>query len=212
MSLTKIQPSGLDETKNFSANTFTANTFYANGVITFSDGTTQNTAWSSNLLSGLDLSGTDEWARDNSNAAFTKANTANITYTTSATSPATPKLGDIWFNTNDNLKYEYATDGTTSFWWDTDSIYSGAAYTANTTAPIAPRLGDIWYNTTEDIPYIFSSDGTSTFWWDMQSSSTVTTTYIPITKRDTTTASISISNGYITITNRGGATVNVATY
>jgi hypothetical protein len=60
MALTRIQPSALDQTLNYTANTFTAN------YITFGDGTTQTTA-------GVAV---DAYARTQANSAYVQANAA----------------------------------------------------------------------------------------------------------------------------------------
>lgn len=59
-------------------------------------------------------------------AAFDRANTggigtANVQYTVSTSSPASPSLGDKWYNLSNDVLYEYSTDGTSSFWSDISS-------------------------------------------------------------------------------------------
>ena len=46
---------------------------------------------------------------------------AGITYT-AATSPISAKLGDQWYNTTNDVLYEYITDGTTGYWVDIQSL------------------------------------------------------------------------------------------
>ena len=59
-------------------------------------------------------SSTSSWTR--------KTNSGGITYTASAgIVPATPKAGDQWYNISEDVRYEYATDGTSFFWLDTTS-------------------------------------------------------------------------------------------
>ena len=48
--------------------------------------------------------------------------------TTSATAPAAPTIGDIWYNTNNDTMYRWTTDGTSSFWLD----YDGPTFSAPT--------------------------------------------------------------------------------
>jgi hypothetical protein len=55
---------------------------------------------------------------------------ANITgggvrNTSSGTAPASPSVGDIWFNTTENVLYRYTSDGTRKHWLD----ISGPVYT-----------------------------------------------------------------------------------
>jgi hypothetical protein len=45
--------------------------------------------------------------------------------TTSATAPANPTVGDIWYNSSTDVMYRWTTDGTSSFWLD----YEGPAFT-----------------------------------------------------------------------------------
>ena len=61
------------------------------------------------------------------NAAFTVANAA-ITFTSSANPPSLPSAGDQWYNTNNDILYEYINDGTSDYWVD---ITSSAITTSN---------------------------------------------------------------------------------
>ena len=46
---------------------------------------------------------------------------AGITYR-AATTPAAAKLGDQWYNTANDVLYEYITDGTSTYWVDIQSL------------------------------------------------------------------------------------------
>lgn len=54
------------------------------------------------------------------NAAYAKANTggAGITYTASNTAPTLPKVGDKWYKIDQNIIFEYISDGTSNNWVD----------------------------------------------------------------------------------------------
>ena len=71
--------------------------------------------------------GVDQYARNTANAAFTVANAA-ITFTSSSTPPSSPSAGDQWYNTNNDILYEYINDGTSDYWVD---ITSSAITTSN---------------------------------------------------------------------------------
>lgn len=109
MSLTKVQPSALDTSQTYTVNQLTANTVVAGGV---------------------DLYGL-------ANGAFAKANVpSGITYTSGTTVPVGPKLGDQWFNTFNNILFEYMSDGTSNLWIDVTSttISSNLGYATDTVA------------------------------------------------------------------------------
>jgi len=73
--------------------------------ITFSGNVTANKVYTTEI----------RWAGNN--AVFN----AGITYTAS-TSPAAAKVGDQWYNTANDVLYEYVNDGTTSYWVDIQSL------------------------------------------------------------------------------------------
>jgi hypothetical protein len=52
--------------------------------------------------------------------------------TTSSTPPSTPSVGDVWYNTNNNILYRYTYDGASYFWED----ITGGSIVANSTAII----------------------------------------------------------------------------
>jgi len=43
---------------------------------------------------------------------------SGINYTSSTTSPSSPKYGDQWYNPSTDTWYEYMTDGTSTIWVD----------------------------------------------------------------------------------------------
>jgi hypothetical protein len=73
--------------------------------VTFSGNVTANKVYTTEI----------RWAGNN--AVFN----AGITYTAS-TNPIGAKLGDQWYNTTNDVLYEYITDGTTSYWVDIQSL------------------------------------------------------------------------------------------
>jgi len=125
MSLTRIQPSGLDSTQDYAVDQLTANTVVAGGVDLYafvnSAFTTANAAGSSAMV--VAAYGQSNTAYVLANAAFTKANTggsgSGITFTASNTTPATAAVGDQWYNVNEDILYEYINSGTSNTWVDT---------------------------------------------------------------------------------------------
>jgi hypothetical protein len=73
--------------------------------ITFTGNVTANKVYTTEI----------RWAGNN--AIFN----AGITYTAS-TSPVAAKVGDQWYNTTNDVLYEYVNDGTTSYWVDIQSL------------------------------------------------------------------------------------------
>jgi len=75
------------------------------GDITFTGNVTANRVLTTDI----------RWAGNN--AVFN----AGITYR-AATTPAGAKLGDQWYNTTNDVLYEYITDGTSTYWVDIQSL------------------------------------------------------------------------------------------
>jgi len=71
---------------------------YANTTVSNSVITTSGVFWSSN---GIPIAG--------------------VPYTVSSTPPSNPSLGDQWYNTSNDILYEYISDGTSSYWVDIQS-------------------------------------------------------------------------------------------
>ena len=90
-----------------------------------------------------------------------------ISYTTqSATPPATPLLGDIWYDTSTDAIYEWFTDGVSTFWKDTATVSGSIGYSQSAgISPTAPRVGDQWYDTTVDVLYEYITDGAGNYFW-----------------------------------------------
>ena len=59
--------------------------------------------------------------------------TSSITFTSSSSAPASPSLGDTWYNTTNDVLYEYVKDGNnTQFWLDISSAGGGAISSTDT--------------------------------------------------------------------------------
>ena len=79
----------------------------AGNVTTAGQTTLANTA-----ATGLYVTNGVYWANG------TAWSSTGTTYTASGTAPASPKLGDEWYNTSTDILYIRANDGTSSFWLD----------------------------------------------------------------------------------------------
>jgi hypothetical protein len=75
--------------------------------------------------------------------AFNKANAAFV-YTVSASKPYTAKSGDQWYNTTNDVLYEFLNDGTNQIWIDQSSATATAVYTPTITRSQAMIMGIIF--------------------------------------------------------------------
>jgi hypothetical protein len=70
--------------------------------------------------------------------------------TTSSTPPSTPSVGDVWYNTNNNILYRYTYDGASYFWEDITggsiAANSTAIINGNSTAVVSQNGGNIAIN------------------------------------------------------------------
>jgi len=78
-----------------------------------------NITFTGNVTANKVLTTEIRWAGNN--AVFN----AGITYR-AATTPAAAKLGDQWYNTANDVLYEYITDGTSTYWVDIQSLGTNA--------------------------------------------------------------------------------------
>jgi hypothetical protein len=74
-----------------------------------------DTTFSGNVTANRVLTTEIRWAGNN--AVFN----AGITYR-AATSPAAARVGDQWYNTANDVLYEYITDGVSTYWVDIQSL------------------------------------------------------------------------------------------
>jgi len=75
-----------------------------------------------------------------------------ITYTANVAPPATSKVGDQWYDTSNDVLYEYINDGTSTYWVDTTSPAFAGGVVANvaisgTLVPVANLTYDIGTST-----------------------------------------------------------------
>ena len=89
-----------------------------------------------------------------------------IAWNASATPPASPEVGDQWYDTTTDSLYTWFTDGISSFWMNYSDRGNFVKYTASSSAPINPAQGDQWYDTSTDTLYTRIYDGVSSYWVD----------------------------------------------
>lgn len=62
--------------------------------------------------------------------AFSSGGGGTVDYVASSTAPVSPDDGDFWYQTTTGILFQYLSDGTTSYWFDTQTeSVSGVAYT-----------------------------------------------------------------------------------
>ena len=79
------------------------------------------------------------------NAAYAKANTGGgggtgIKYTASNTTPTGNTVGDQWYKINQDILFEYISDGTSNNWVDITTPTVAANATAGTVNTLSPFL------------------------------------------------------------------------
>jgi hypothetical protein len=102
--------------------------------------------YSGNLSIGSSVSKLANVFTTNLNANTIVADTVvggGVRSTTSSTPPANPVVGDIWYDSDIDVKYRYTFDGTASYWVDdASSTYGANYYSANIIASdIIPNTG-----------------------------------------------------------------------
>lgn len=158
----------IDSSANVSANslTVTANSNLGDvGNITISGGSAGyvlKTDGTGNLSWGIDTSsagGTNTQVQFNNNSSLdgsanytfnSSTNTLNVTgtitrdsknvttYVASSTPPSSPKMGDTWYDIDNDITYQYIFDGATSVWVDVSSGFISASV-ANTAGLLVQR-------------------------------------------------------------------------
>jgi len=101
-----LGPAGLNKEIQFNDN----GTLGSNSGLAF-----DKTSGSLNVSTTLNVSGRDLGAY--ANASFATAN-SKVKFSTSATAPTSPQVGDIWYYTTNDVLYEYLSDGTNQYWFD----------------------------------------------------------------------------------------------
>ena len=84
--------------------------------------------------------------------------------TVSATPPAGPDNGDMWFSSNDGKTYVYYSDGDSSQWVEVGASVSGEFITVSSTAPTSPEHGALWWDPDNGNLYIYYTDVDSSQW------------------------------------------------
>jgi len=133
------------------------------------------------------------WAGNN--AVFN----AGITYTASTT-PVAAKIGDQWYNTTNDVLYEYVTDGTSTYWVDIQSLGT------STGNAVAKSLDDITLsgNLILTANLLYSIGGDTGRLRNIFAGNVTT-----VTANATTINAGNIAAGNITLTGRVTATGNV---
>jgi hypothetical protein len=159
MPLTKIQPSGLDQTLNYSVNKITVSGV---DVLNYA----QSAFLQANTVYNVanTLSPEDTFARTQANSAYTQANTATTNAETADSKAVSSGLYANAAFIQANAAFTKANTGGAS----------GLIYKASNTTPTTANVGDQWYSVTEDILYQYINDGTSNAWVDISSSAVTT--------------------------------------
>lgn len=96
------------------------------------------------------------------NGDNTRFGSAFVVFWVSDQAPTTANILDRWYNTQDGLIYDRATDGNSVFW--VSSAQRPTQYTTGPNPPTAPQMGDMWFNTGTNNLNIWMNTGTGLNW------------------------------------------------
>lgn len=157
---------------------------------------------------------------------------ANVTAGT-VTPVTDQKLGDMWFNTTEEILYLYVNNGVDDVWLDILTDPSRPTFTAAASAPGGAGHIDVWYDTGDEVLSMWVNDGTNDVWMDIVTSTAIANQYVDtqtsqtFTNTETATARSNMSvahimaladqnlivNGGFEISQENGATVaNTSNY
>jgi hypothetical protein len=77
---------------------------------------------------------------------------SGITFTASSTAPASGNKGDQWYNTTNDVMYEYITDGSSTYWIDTSTPVVNGSSAAGISANLTPVVNGNIYITGNLVP------------------------------------------------------------
>jgi hypothetical protein len=111
------------------------------------------------------LKGADSTVPGPAGAKGDKGNPQKVTM--SATPPATPVAGDLWFNSNNLQLYAWYDDGSSKQWASISQAGpkgDAQKVAMSATPPATPVAGDLWFNINRSALYAFYNDGSSSQW------------------------------------------------
>jgi hypothetical protein len=100
----------------------------------------------------------------NATATSLESALAEAPVTVSATAPASPVNGDLWWDTVNESLFMYYTGVDPAEWIVAGGGGGGASVTISSTAPADPTAGDMWWDSDNGNLYIYYDDGTSQQW------------------------------------------------
>lgn len=97
------------------------------------------------------------------NGDQTKFGSSFVVFWVSDQAPITANILDRWYNTQDGLIYDRATDGNTVFW--VSSAQRPTQYITGPNPPMGPQVGDMWFNTSTNVLNIWMNTGSGNNWY-----------------------------------------------
>ena len=106
------------------------------------------------------------------NGDQTRFGSAFTVFWVSNAAPTTANILDRWYNSNDGLIYDRATDGNTVFWVST--AQRPQQYTTGPSSPANPFQGDYWFDTATGLLKVYMNVGAGPQWYSLASSAGTT--------------------------------------